>query len=311
MFLRQSTASQEIALGYFLDPADGNTEETSLTINNTDIKLWKNGATALVDKNSGGATHMANGLYSAVLDATDTNTLGNLEIFVHVAGALVARREYVVLPALVYDALIAGSVNLPVNALQVEGGDATDAIASSVWNAAARTLTSGVNIVLAKGVGITGFNDISAADVRTEMDNASADLNTIVSGIASILSAISAVQADTDNIQTRLPAALIGGRIDANVGAINASATAAVLLALSAGTMVSGAAQAGTLSTTEMTTNLTEATNDHYNGRLLVWTSGSLFAQYTSITDYDGATKKLTYIATTEAPLAGDTFIIV
>jgi len=39
---------------------------------------------------------------------------------------------------------------------------ATDA---GVWTNATRTLTAGTNIVLAKGTGITGFNDISATDV--------------------------------------------------------------------------------------------------------------------------------------------------
>jgi hypothetical protein len=109
MFLRQSTASQEILLGRFVDSADGDTEETGLTIANTDIKLFKEGATTLADKNSGGATHIANGLYYAVLDATDTDTVGNLEVHVHAAGALAIKREYAVLPAAVYDALVAGS----------------------------------------------------------------------------------------------------------------------------------------------------------------------------------------------------------
>jgi hypothetical protein len=79
----------------------------------------------------------------------------------------------------------------------------------------------------------------------------------------------------------------------------------------SAATIVEGAAAAGTLSTTEMTTTLTEATDDHYNGRIIIWTSGVLANQATDITDYDGATKKLTFTAVTEAPAAADTFVIV
>lgn len=116
--LKQSTASQEVPLGYFLDSTDGNTEETALTIANTDIKLWKAGATSLANKNSGGATHMANGLYYAVLDATDTDTLGPLVIFVHVAGALPIRLECQVLPANVYEALVAGSEWLETTTLR-------------------------------------------------------------------------------------------------------------------------------------------------------------------------------------------------
>lgn len=103
IILKQSTASQEIPLGYFLDSSDGDTEEIGLTIANTDIKLWKSGATTLANKNSGGATHILNGIYYCVLDATDTNTLGSLIIFIHVSGALAIKVECDVLAANVYD----------------------------------------------------------------------------------------------------------------------------------------------------------------------------------------------------------------
>lgn len=121
MWLRQSTASQEILLGAFLDSTDGNTQETGLTIANTDIKLWKEGATTEANKNSGGATHIANGRYYAVLDATDSNTLGKLEINVHVTGALAVRREFMVVPANVYDSLILGTATLAADAVAISG----------------------------------------------------------------------------------------------------------------------------------------------------------------------------------------------
>ena len=79
----------------------------------------------------------------------------------------------------------------------------------------------------------------------------------------------------------------------------------------SAETIVVGAAITGTLSTTQMTTDLTETTDDHYNGRIIIWTSGVLQDQATDITDYTGSTKLLTYTAVTEAPSNTDTFIIV
>ena len=116
--LKQSTASQEIPLGYFVDSTDGNTEKTALSIANTDIKLWKSGATTLANKNSGGATHISNGIYYAVLDSTDTNTLGPLVIFVHVAGALPVRLECDVLPANVYESLVTGTEWLEATTLR-------------------------------------------------------------------------------------------------------------------------------------------------------------------------------------------------
>lgn len=91
--LFQTTAGQEIPLGPFLDDTDGKTAETGLTIANTDIKLWKTGATSLVSKNSGGATHMANGVYYITLDATDTSNFGPMVVFCHKAGALPVRVE--------------------------------------------------------------------------------------------------------------------------------------------------------------------------------------------------------------------------
>ncbi|MDI6756456.1 MAG: hypothetical protein QME32_00370 [Endomicrobiia bacterium] len=43
-----------------------------------------------------------------------------------------------------------------------------DITAASVWAVATRLLTAGTNIVLVKGTGITGFNDLSAAQVNAE-----------------------------------------------------------------------------------------------------------------------------------------------
>ena len=79
----------------------------------------------------------------------------------------------------------------------------------------------------------------------------------------------------------------------------------------SASTIVQATAVTGTLSTTQMTTNLTVAVNDFYVGRIIIWTSGSLQNQATNITAYDGATKKLTFTAVTSAPANNDTFVIV
>lgn len=107
--LRQSTASQEVPLGTFVSSTDGNTEQTALTIANTDIKVWKSGATTLASKNSGGATHISQGVYYAVLDATDTDTCGPLVLFIHVTGALPVRLECEVLQSNVYDSLVAGT----------------------------------------------------------------------------------------------------------------------------------------------------------------------------------------------------------
>jgi len=120
--LRYATASQEIPLGYFLDKTDGDTAEEALAIANTDIKLWKTGATTLANKNAGGATHISGGIYYCVLDDTDTNTLGPMVVFIHEAGALAVRVECCVLGAIVYDSLVLSSDTLNANVVELDGG---------------------------------------------------------------------------------------------------------------------------------------------------------------------------------------------
>jgi hypothetical protein len=63
---------------------------------------------------------------------------------------------------------------------------------------------------------------------------------------------------------------------------------------------------------TAFETNLAEATNDHYNGAFLVFSSGALLGQSRKISDYDGTSKVITVAtAFTEAPAGGDAFLIV
>jgi hypothetical protein len=179
-FLRQSTASQEVPLGYFLDSADGNTEETALTIANTDVKLHKQGGTSLVSKNSGGATHMANGVYYATLDATDTDTIGMLVLFVHVAGALYVKVECVVLDEAVYDSLFG------TTALSTYAGGAvasvTGAVGSVTGNVGGNVVGSVASVTA--GVTVTTNNDktgytLSSAGIQAVWDALTSALTTV------------------------------------------------------------------------------------------------------------------------------------
>ena len=122
---------------------------------------------------------------------------------------------------------------------------------------------------------------------------------------------ITTLQSDTDYIQTRLPAALVGGKMDSDATAISGSTDAADKLEASAETIETGVATGTPTTTTMAASALTEVTDDHYNGRIIIWTSGALLRQATDITDYDGGTKTFTFTAVTEAPAASDTFIIV
>lgn len=338
-WLRQSTAV-DIALGPFVAATDGVTAETALTIAQSDVRLKKNGG-AFAQKNQvSSATHEENGFYEVSLDATDTNTLGILLIGVSEAGALPVWEKFLVVPAVVYDAMIAGTDNLDVNAVQVLGtAIATPAVAGvlkvdlthvngtaapsaagrpevntthaagTAWNSggigaatlAANTLTAakvatdvdarladatwdearaghatagtfGEGAASVQGnvtgqVGSIADNGITAATFVPGAIDALAiapgalDADAFTSGAlgaiedavwdsglsahtvigsfgenhATLLAGLVAVNADTDNIQTRLPASLVSGRIDASVGAMAANTLTATALDTTAG----------------------------------------------------------------------------
>ena len=118
------------------------------------------------------------------------------------------------------------------------------------------------------------------------------------------------IETDTQDIQSRLPSALVGGKMDSDVTAIGGNTTSATNLSASALGIVTGACE-GVPSTTVIQTDLAEATDDHYIGRVVVFTSGAAANQATDITDYTGSTGTITVTALTTAPSATDTFVIV
>ena len=91
---------------------------------------------------------------------------------------------------------------------------------------------------------------------------------------------------------------------------------AATKIALSAGTMVTGiVSHDNTAASTTVfySSDIVEATADHYKGRIVIFTSGDLQYQATDITAYalDTGEGKFTVTALTEAPADNVTFIIV
>jgi hypothetical protein len=72
-----------------------------------------------------------------------------------------------------------------------------------------------------------------------------------------------------------------------------------------------GAVTGATTTTTLIDSSLVQAANDHWKGRILIFTSGSLQYQATDITAFDASLDKLTFTALTGAPSNGDTYIII
>jgi len=162
----------------------------------------------------------------------------------------------------------------------------------------------------AAGAGLTDLGGMSVgmkAEVNAEADTAIVDaaLST-AANLATVDTVVAAVKVVTDKL-----AFTVANQVNANVLSISGSSAAADNLEASAEVIITGAATAGTLSTTQMSTDLSEATNDHYNGRAIIWTSGVLLGQPSDITGYVGVNGVLTFTAVTEAPSAGDSFVLV
>jgi len=101
-----------------------------------------------------------------------------------------------------------------------------------------------------------------------------------------------------------------------DVLAISTSTDAADKLEASAETIVTGRVSwDNTNATTTIfySDDITEATADHFNGRIVIFTSGDLTQQATDITDYalDTGEGKFTVTVLTEAPADNVTFVIV
>lgn len=136
MFLRQSTA-YTFRLGPFVDDTDGKTAETGLTIEDSHVRVSKNGGNFIDKAETSNSAHDEAGFYVVVLNTTDTNTVGELQIACHISGALPVFKTFYVVEEAIYDALFAGSATgaftgVSVNAL-------TSAAITDVWSTDALT----------------------------------------------------------------------------------------------------------------------------------------------------------------------------
>lgn len=213
MFLKQSTA-YTFRFGPFLDDTDGKTAETGLTISQADIRLSKGGGNFAQKNESSSSSHDEIGFYIVALDATDTNTCGELLIACHESGALPVFKTFYVLEEAIYDAMFAASAsafdsNARVDVASIEGSDATDQINAACdtalsdydaptksemdsafteikggsWSSATDTLEAIRDRGDAAWVTATGFNTTTpptAAAIRSEIDSNSTQLAAIV-----------------------------------------------------------------------------------------------------------------------------------
>lgn len=124
---------------------------------------------------------------------------------------------------------------------------------------------------------------------------------------------VAAIKAKTDQLTFT-----VANTVDANLEAVDGSGTGVDKLAAHLPSVLKVVIGAGSSTTSIVLNSSTginggapSATNDFYNGRVLVFTSGALAGQATSVADYVGSTVTLTVVVLTSAPSAADTAVIV
>jgi len=107
--LRQSTA-RTVKIGQFVSIADA-TPKTDLTINQADVRLSKaNGADIAQKHEATACTHDELGVYGCPLDTTDTDTLGEMVLYVNATGAMVYKQYFSVITANEWDSKYSNDV---------------------------------------------------------------------------------------------------------------------------------------------------------------------------------------------------------
>ena len=130
--------------------------------------------------------------------------------------------------------------------------------------------------------------------------------------VVAVKAETASIQTDTNDLQTRVPAALTGaGNMKSDALAINGNTTSAAVLAILNGAAVvyQGTVTGAATVTTLIDSGLTQADTDWWKGRIIIFTS-VITLQATDITGFDPATDKLTFTATTVAP-TGATYVII
>lgn len=171
-----------------------------------------------------------NGWYKMTLSTTHTDTPGDLDVSLSATGIK--------------------RVNLKWNVVTLVNSDFATSSALATVQADTDDIQSRLPAALVSGrmdcsVGAMAANVMTAAA-------AAADLTTELQAGLATASAVSAIQSDTDDIQSRLPAALVSGRMDCSVGAMAANTmTAAAAAADLATELQAGLATAASIATAQ------------------------------------------------------------
>ncbi len=289
--IKQSTATN-IAVGPLLSPTSGE-PVTSVTPGNITARLISGVTSASITLTGSGGTndfvHIANGIYNLELAGANVATLGRFQVSLVDSDAF---SPYLgsgtIVNANVFDSLVAGSDKLEIDINQA-GGSAV-------------TASSGVLDVNAKQISASA----TAADsLEAAMDTSNNLVKTDVLRINGDASSASNLESYT-NGSANIPADIV--KIDGD-----ADAADRLEFMMDASPSFTVDNTSFTPTTTAFETSATEATADHFNGRIALFVTGNLAGQQKSISDYalSGGRGKFTVAALTEAPANGDRFIVV
>lgn len=155
--LKQSTAVT-IKLGPYLDSTDGVTAKTALTIAQANVILFKAFGAGAQKNDATSATHDTGGWYGVPLNATDTGTLGPLQIHTNISSALPVWDQYTVVTANIFNALTQNTELLNINVDAVAGLQAL--------RTALAAMLTGVVIGTTSNAGFTGTaTEFECADI--------------------------------------------------------------------------------------------------------------------------------------------------
>jgi len=250
MYLKQSTA-YTFRHGPFLDETDGKTAETGLTIEDSHVRISKAGGN-FVDKNeTSNSAHDEAGFYVVVLDATDTATVGELLVAVHVSGALPVFKTFQVVEEAIYDAFFAGSADL------ITKIDAIDTVVDAILVDTGTTIPATI------------------ATVDTVVDAILVDTGTTIPATLTTIddfldTEIAAILADTNELQTDL---VNGGRLDLLIDSIisKVDVVDGIVDDILVDTAVIGAAGAGLTDLGGMSTGMKAEVNVECDGSIVTY----------------------------------------
>ena len=164
--------------------------------------------------------------------------------------------------------------------------DITGTLSGSVGSVTGHTAQTGDTYALANGA--TGFDAID-----TVVDSILEDTGTTLPAL--------------------LPAALVGGKIDANIGSIGASTAVITPWLAALQTIEVLTVGSGSTTTTVVTGAPANDTDDIYNGRLMAFydSGDTQYREYARITNYDAASNTFTTTTMSTSPVSGDVVVII